>query len=162
MTQVAPLTNPSPRVCYLPHHGVLREASVSSKLRVVFNGSSILPSGHALNHFFHAGPSVLPVFTDIILKWRHHRYVLATDVEKMFRQIEVHPDDRDLQKIVWREGPGKDTKVFQLNTVTYGLACAPFLAIRTLRQLDDKKHRFPLAAQASCDQLYMDDILIEA
>lgn len=25
--------------CYLPHHGVLRESSATTKLRVVFNGS---------------------------------------------------------------------------------------------------------------------------
>lgn len=25
--------------CYLPHHGVLRESSITTKLRVVFNGS---------------------------------------------------------------------------------------------------------------------------
>ncbi|XP_020298472.1 uncharacterized protein LOC109862748 [Pseudomyrmex gracilis] len=34
-----PNTKPGMRVCYLLHHGVLRKASVTTKLRVVFNGS---------------------------------------------------------------------------------------------------------------------------
>lgn len=33
------------RISYLPHHGVMREASLTTKLRVVFNGSTTIPSG---------------------------------------------------------------------------------------------------------------------
>ncbi|KMQ87531.1 hypothetical protein RF55_13163 [Lasius niger] len=35
--------------CFLPYHGVRREANFSTKLRVVFNGSSSVPSGESLN-----------------------------------------------------------------------------------------------------------------
>ncbi|XP_072764024.1 uncharacterized protein [Anoplolepis gracilipes] len=49
---------------------------------------------------------------------------------------------------------------FQLNTVTYGLACAPFLAMRTMKQLaDDEQERYPQGATALCRDVYMDDIL---
>lgn len=49
--KLAPLSSSdSPnRACYLPHHGVLREGSTTTKLRVVFNGSSSLPNGDSLN-----------------------------------------------------------------------------------------------------------------
>lgn len=68
----------------------------------------------------------------------------TADIEKMYRQILVHPDDRDLQRIVWRDHEAADVREFRLNTVTYGLACAPYLAIRTLRQLaEDEEARFP-------------------
>jgi len=35
-------------VCYLPHHGVVKELSTTTKLRVVFNGSTGLPGGESL------------------------------------------------------------------------------------------------------------------
>ncbi|KMQ84566.1 hypothetical protein RF55_17540, partial [Lasius niger] len=107
------------RACFLPHHGVLREASASTKLRVVFNGSSSLPNGDTINKFLHTGPNLLPALADILLRWRRHRFVIATDIEKMYRQILLHPEDRGLQRILWRNKTNEETKEYWLNTVTY-------------------------------------------
>ncbi|KMQ86020.1 bel12-ag transposon polyprotein [Lasius niger] len=122
------------RICYLPHHGVLKKSSASTRLRVVFNGSWAVFSGTSLNEHLQVKKNLLPALTDVLLRWRWHRYVLA-DVEKMYRQIVVHEDDRDLQRIFWRSDINAEMSGFRLNTVTYGLACAPFLAVRTLQQL---------------------------
>ncbi|XP_029165401.1 uncharacterized protein LOC114936392 [Nylanderia fulva] len=151
---------PQRGTCYLPHHGVLRPDSTSTKLRVVFNGSSSLPNGDSLNQFLLTGPNLLPALADILLRWRRHRYVFAADIEKMYRQILVHPDDRSLQRILWRDDSKNDVQEFWLCTVTYGLSCAPYLAIRTLRQLaEDEEHRFPKGADILRSDVYMDDIL---
>jgi len=78
----------------------------------------------------------------------------------MYRQILVHPADRDLQRIVWREDQEHPIREYRLNTVTYGLACAPFLAIRTLHQLaEDERPRFPAGAAVLIRDVYVDDIL---
>ncbi|XP_029159530.1 uncharacterized protein LOC114937575 [Nylanderia fulva] len=61
------------RTCYLPHHGVLSESSASTKLRVVFNGSSSLANGDCLNRFLMTGPNLLPALADILLRRRRHR-----------------------------------------------------------------------------------------
>lgn len=146
--------------CYLPHHGVMRESSSTTKLRVVFNGSTRVSSGETLNQYLLTGENLLPSLADILLRWRHHRFVLATDIEKMYRQVEVRPQDRDLQRILWRDNPTQDIKEYQLNTVTYGLACAPFLALRTLRQLaEDEETNYPMGAQVLRQDVYMGDIL---
>ncbi|XP_058801546.1 uncharacterized protein LOC131670173 [Phymastichus coffea] len=60
----------------------------------------------------------------------------------MYRQIWVHPDDRKFQKILWyHEG---EVRTIVLNVVTFGVKCAPFLAVRTLHQLAvDEESRFP-------------------
>nr|XP_029711525.1 uncharacterized protein LOC115256725 [Aedes albopictus] len=51
-------------------------------------------------------------------------------------------------------------EVYQLATVTYGTACAPFLATRVLKQLcEDESERFPLASKAGTEDYYMDDLL---
>ncbi|XP_050452147.1 uncharacterized protein LOC126851851 [Cataglyphis hispanica] len=148
--------------CYLPHRGVMRKGN-SAKIRVVFNGSSTVPSGASLNRHLKVGPNLLPALEDILLRWRVHRFVLASDIEKMYRQILVAPEDRHLQRILWRYEDQTAPQTYQLNTVTYGLACAPFLALRSLRQLaDDEEVHFPHGSAALRQDVYMDDILTGA
>lgn len=149
--------------CYLPHHGVLREASTSTKLRVVFNGSQRTRSGESLNSHLQVGANLLPALANVLMRWRWHRYALVTDIEKMYRQIIVSPEDRGFQQILWRHEVTDNVREYRLNTVTYGLACAPFLAIRTLRQLsDDEASRFPHGSRALRHDCYVDDIVTGA
>ncbi|XP_076652417.1 uncharacterized protein LOC143358827 [Halictus rubicundus] len=78
----------------------------------------------------------------------------------MYRQIQIHPDDRDFQRILWRDSREHKIQVYHLTTVTYGLTCAPFLAIRTLLQLaDDEESQFPRGATILREATYVDDIL---
>lgn len=92
MSRLDPATHNPRQMCYL-HHGVLRESSVSTRLRVVFNGSSLTSSGISLNQHLLVGRNLLPALQDILLRWRWHRFVLTSDVEKMYRQILVHETD---------------------------------------------------------------------
>jgi len=141
----APTEGISVPVCYLPHHGVMKGDGATAKLRVVFNGSAVVGEGESLNRALLVGPNLLPQLADVLLRWCwHHRYVFTADVEKMYRQILVHPTDRNLQRIVWREDQEHPIREYALNTVIYGLACAPFLAIRTLHQLaEDERPKLP-------------------
>ncbi|XP_071579379.1 uncharacterized protein [Temnothorax nylanderi] len=146
--------------CYLPHHGVLRESSTSTKLRVVFNGSQQTPSGESLNHHLLVGANLLPALADVLMRWRWHRYAFVTDIKKMYRQILIHPDDRKYQCILWRCTLLALVCAYWLLTVTYGLACAPFLAIRTLRQLaHDEQSRYPQGASTLLEDTYVDDVV---
>ncbi|XP_076383133.1 uncharacterized protein LOC143260696 [Megalopta genalis] len=70
----------------------------------------------------------------ILLRFRTHQYVITGDIEKMYRQFLVRPEDRKYQQILWRDDDG-EIKTYQLNTVTFGLSAAPYLAIRCLTQL---------------------------
>lgn len=56
------------RACFLPHHGVIRASSQTTKLRVVFNGSQQTLSGESLNQCLLVGPNLLPALTDVILR----------------------------------------------------------------------------------------------
>ncbi|XP_076660820.1 uncharacterized protein LOC143364269 [Halictus rubicundus] len=148
---------------YLPHHGVLRESSTTTKLRVVFNGSMPTSNGKSINDFLLRGPNLLPNLADVLLKWRRHRFVFSADIEKMYRQILVHPEDRRWQRIVWRPAQREGIVDYELSTVTYGLACAPYLAIRCLHQLAQlEEHRYPRGSQAVQRDIYMDDVLTGA
>ena len=46
---------PSNNGYYLPHHGVIKESSNITKLRVVFDGSAISTTGVSLNDTLHTG-----------------------------------------------------------------------------------------------------------
>ncbi|GFT64481.1 integrase catalytic domain-containing protein [Trichonephila clavipes] len=80
----------------------------------------------------------------------------------------VNNDNSSTTKLrVVFDGSCKSTNGNSLNdillTVTYGTSCAPFLAIRTLKQLcEDEKHRFPQAAKLAKDHFYVDDLLAGA
>ncbi|KAH9631377.1 hypothetical protein HF086_012165 [Spodoptera exigua] len=68
-------------------------------------------------------------------------------------------DQRDYQRIFWRNSPSEPLKEYRLNTVTYGLASSPYLACRTVRQLaEDEGDSYPLAKQALLTQVYIDDL----
>ncbi|XP_029154848.1 uncharacterized protein LOC114929767 [Nylanderia fulva] len=120
-------------------------------------------SGESLNAHLLTGANLLPTLADVLLRWRWHRYVLVTDIEKMYRQILVHPEDRRLQTILWRHTSSDDVHEYELRTVTYGLACAPFLAIRTLHQLAaDEEARYPRGVKALRHDCYVDDVVTGA
>lgn len=150
---------PEPEVsCYLPHHGVLKDSSLTTKLRVVFNGSSTTSSGKSLNDILHSGGKLQTDLFDVLLFFRLHRYVFSGDIEKFYRQIKVHPDDWKFQRILWYTN--SKIVVYELTTDTYGLACAAFLALRAFQQLIfDEGIKYPLALQALSRGRYVDDIV---
>ncbi|XP_071582567.1 uncharacterized protein [Temnothorax nylanderi] len=142
---------------YLPHHGVLREQSLTTKLRVVFNGSCPTSNGISLNDLLHTGAKLQTDLFDVLLWFRFYLYAFTADIEKMFRQIKVNSADWDYQRIFWLDELGKII-IFVLITVTYGLACAPFLALRALVQLVlDEGQRFPLAKSIMEKGRYVDE-----
>ncbi|XP_036345840.1 uncharacterized protein LOC118755100, partial [Rhagoletis pomonella] len=134
--------------CYLPHHPVFKNDSTTTKLRVVFDGSARSGSHSSLNDALLIGPSLLREIFDILLRFRRHRYIMSGDVEKMYRMIWVHDYHRDFQRILWRSSPEEPVNHYRLKTVTYGTACAPFLAVRVLEELAKKSQdTHPLASQ---------------
>ncbi|XP_076660452.1 uncharacterized protein LOC143363803 [Halictus rubicundus] len=163
--QVIPAADYTPRRphFYLPHHGVLKATGTSTKLRVVFNGSRRSSVGTSINAHLAAGPKLQQDITNILLRWRRHKVAFIADIEKMYRQIRVHSDDWDLQRILWRDNESERIDAYHLTTVTYGLTCAPYLALRTLLQLaEDEKQRFPRGASILRTATYVDDILAGA
>ncbi|XP_041452005.1 uncharacterized protein LOC121405395 [Drosophila obscura] len=124
---------------YLPHHAVFKPESTTTKVRVVFNASSPSSNGRSLNDVLHSGPVLQSDLTTQILKWRVFRYVFNADINKMYRQILVAPQHTPYQRIIFRN-PNGDVCDYELDTVTFGVNCAPFLAIRVLRQLAHEVH----------------------
>ncbi|XP_043498687.1 uncharacterized protein LOC122521991 [Polistes fuscatus] len=144
--------------CYLPHHAVIKSTSTTTKVRVVFDASAKNIQGISLNSTLLVGPTIQDTLVEHLLRFRTYRYVLTADIEKMYRQVWVHPDDRQYQRIFWVHND--QIRTFELNTVTFGVASAPFLAIRTIKQLaKDEGAKYPIGAEILNRDLYVDDLI---
>lgn len=151
------------REYYIPHHAVLKEASTSTKLRVVFDASRKSTNGFSLNDQMLIGPRLQDNLTAIVMRWRRHRIGFCADIEKMYRQIAVDQPDADMQRIVWRPHANESMKVFRLTTVTYGTASAPYLAVKSLQTLARmERERFPQGSEVAMNCFYVDDVLAGA
>ncbi|XP_043259051.1 uncharacterized protein LOC122401156 [Colletes gigas] len=147
---------------YLPHHAVIKPTSTTTKIRVVFDGSARSSTGLSLNDTLLTGPTIQDDIFALLVRFRSHTHVLTGDIEKMYRQFLIRPEDRRYQRILWRDNDDK-IKTYELNTVTFGLSPAPFLAIRSIQQLaDDERVEAPVAATVLQHDLYVDDLLTGA
>jgi len=130
---------------YIPHHAVLRNSSVTTRLRVVFNASCRMINGMSLNDYMLIGPKFQRDLAIVaIMRWRQNGYVFISDIVKMYRQIFVDIRDIDYQRIMW-SFPSKSISEYYLLTVIYGTAAASYLTLRVLGQLmEDEGSEFLL------------------
>lgn len=143
----------------MPHHPVIKETSATTKLRVVYNVSAKTDKGISLNETLMVGPTIQNKLFKHVLQFRTHGYVLTADIAKIYRQVVVDVRDRKYQRIFWYHENKIGT--YELNTVTFGVASAPYLAIRTIQQLaEDEGQNFPLARKVLKCDFYVDDFLM--
>lgn len=149
--------NKSEKRTFLPHHAMFNESSTTTKLRVVFNASSPT-TGKSLNNILMVGPTIQPKLIEILLRFRQHLYVLTSNIVKMYRQMMIRPEQR--QCMLWRTKVSDPSTTYCLNTVTYGISSAPFLAIRALQQLGyDAEATHPRAATVITQDFHVDDMI---
>lgn len=145
---------------YIPHHAVHKHDSTTTKLRVVFNASAPDSSGLSLNDRLFTGPKLQKDVVDILLRFRFHAVAFTADIQQMYRQILISEEDRDYQRVLWRPSPHHSVCDFRLNTVTYGVSSAPYLAIRVLQQLaTDESDSFRKASSVLMSDTYVDDVV---
>ena len=157
---VPPDDPPPSELYYLPMHAVMKDSSTSTKLRVVFDGSAITSSGTSLNQSLLVGPTIQPTLSNILLKFRCHPVALNADISKMYREVLLHPDDRNLHRFVWRASPTDPLQDFRMCRVTFGVSASPYLAVRTLQQTArDHGEGYPDATHHIMTSFYVDDFL---
>lgn len=145
---------------YLPHHVVRKEGSTTTKVRV---GSMVRPRHHLVCQsmmYNMLDQSLQDDLFSILIRFRKHKFVISADIKQMYRQILIRNDQRKFQ-ILWRS---KDSTViceYQLNTITYGMASALYLATRYLQQVAKKNAKeYPAASNVILQDFYMDDLLM--
>jgi len=81
-------------VWYLPHHPVLNPKK-PEKCRIVFDCAAKY-GGSSLNDHVHQGPDLTNGLVGV-------PYGFMADIESMFHQVHVTPEDRDSLRFLWFE-----------------------------------------------------------
>lgn len=145
---------------YIPHHGVLKESSSTTKLRAVFDASLSSSTGVSLNQTLMSGPKLQENIQDIILRFRTYQVVFTCDIRQMYRNVRLHDDDCRYQTIFWRESPDQPLQEYELTTVTYGVSSSAFQAIRVLHELANiNQATHPDASRVLREDTFVDDIV---
>ena len=154
--EVEDATPPSGPEFYLPHHPVVKEQSLSTKVRPVFDASAKAPNGVSLNDCMETGPNLLPDLVGVLMRFRRWQIALTADVQKAFLQVGVDPHDRDAHRFLWDDNG--TTRVMRFARVPFGNRGSPFLLMATIRY--HLIHTEPSeVTHELLENLYMDDWL---
>ena len=141
---------------YLPHHPVLNP-SKPGKVRRVCDAAAKFQV-LSLNSHLLSGPDLMNNLVGIFMRFREDRIAISGDIEAMFNQVAVPPEDQVALRFLWRQSPGSEAEVYQYQRHIFGAKCAPTCSnYALLRSAEENKLQFPTAALAVKRNFYMDD-----
>ncbi|XP_070390992.1 uncharacterized protein [Dermacentor albipictus] len=85
----------------MPHREVIREESLTTKLRVVFDASSHAQGFPSRNDCLDKGVNLNPELLQVLLRFRRFPVAINSGIEKAFLQIEIQETDRDAFRFLW-------------------------------------------------------------
>ena len=105
--------------------------------------------GKSLNDYLETGPNLMNDLSDILLRLRRQKYVVCCDMQNMFLNIKVSPEDRRFLRLFYRTGADQELGVFEFTVHVFGLASSPCVAMRVVREHADRhKGRWPVGEAA--------------
>ena len=150
----------SQRTWYLSHHGVFHPQK-QGKIRVVFDVAS-LHDGVSLNNQLLQGPDLTNNLLGTLLRFRQYPKALVADIEGMFNQVKVPPEDSDALRLLWWEDSDLEKlSEFQMTTHSFGATDSPSCANFCLKKAaEDHKGRFSDEAVSVVENdFYIDDFV---
>ena len=153
--------NVEPESCfYSPHHPVIKEDSLTTKVRPVFEGNASAPCSKSLNDYLFKGPTLQPLLNEVLMRFRMKPIAYTSDVMKMFLMVGIHPDDRDYLRFIWEDPQDKSMAVYRLKVLPFGLTCSSYIAIATVHHHVNKyKNEYPKIVKELKENVYVDDLL---
>ncbi|KAF1768839.1 hypothetical protein GCK72_000652 [Caenorhabditis remanei] len=131
------MDNNTDPVYYIPHRVVVKESSLTTKLRIVLDASSKKGGELSLNDCLDPGPSMLVDLFDILIRSRLPDYLVVADIEKAFHQVRLVPEDRNCTRFIWikdiTKPPVRDNIIeYRFTRIPFGMTCSPFLLAATI------------------------------
>ena len=124
----------------------------TTKVRVCLDAKSKYRNV-SLNDALLKGKLEMPDIMQIITRFRVGKVAMIGDIQKMFWQIRLHPDDQQYHGVIWKG------KSFVFTRVSFGGKPSPPIADESMIKIaHEGKTDYPLAADAILDNRYMDDI----
>ena len=149
------------RVWYLPHHGVYHPTK-PNKIRVVFD-CSVEYAGRSINKELMAGPDLTNQIVGTLIRFRQERIAFVADIEKMFFQVLVSNDHRNLLRFLWWQDWDlrKEPVDHEMCVHVFGGTSSPSCSNYALKRTSiDGKDQFGLeAAKTLQNNFYVDDLL---
>ncbi|XP_071039910.1 uncharacterized protein [Parasteatoda tepidariorum] len=148
--------------CYLPHRAVIRNDKLTSKLRIVFDGSAHKKNELSLYDCLYIGPNLYPDIYELMLAFRENKIAFIGDVQQAFLQIGINVEDRDVTRFLWSDDPDNDssTVIYRFCRVLFGINCSPFLLAATIKEHIKKFAKStPLAYELLNERVHVDDVI---
>ncbi|XP_077976208.1 uncharacterized protein LOC144432057 [Styela clava] len=151
-------------VWYLPHFPVMNQHK-PGKVRVVFDAAAKY-GNVSLNDCLMSGPDLVSSLLGVILRFRRGRVALVADVEAMFHQVRVAPQDTDALRFLWWDDGdiSKEPVPHRVLVHIFGAASSPSCAAFCLKQTAVKfgnEHK-PRISEIVNEDFYVDDCLTTA
>lgn len=130
--EVAPRRQTGRIKYYIPHHGVVKPDSATTKLRIVLDASSHMKGELSLNDVLHSGPQLVPGLIGILLRSRLHKFLVISDIEKAFHAVKLQETERDCTRILWLKDIDKPPTpenliIYRYTRVPFGIKSSPYL-----------------------------------
>ncbi|PIK43503.1 hypothetical protein BSL78_19643 [Apostichopus japonicus] len=150
------------REWYLPHHPVISNKK-PGKVRVVFDCAA-KQAGVSLNDLLLQGPDITNSLVGVLLRYREEKVAVMADIEGMFLQVVVPPEDRDALRFLWRSNEEEELKIYRMTRHLFGAISSSAIANRALQRTgEDHGHKYsPDVRKAIRDSFYVDDCLATA
>ena len=118
---------------YLPNHGVYKNTLGPKKFRVVFNVAGPFRR-KCLYDALYKGPAGLNQLPQVLIKFRERRVAFTADIEAIFSRIRLKTADARYHRFLWRDRELGQTIIYQMDRLTFGDCCSPFVAVYTTRR----------------------------
>ena len=122
------LEEKSSKIWYLPHHPVTHRLK-PEKVRVVFDCAAKY-EGQSLNMQLLQGPDLTNSLAGVLIRFREEPVALVADIESMFYQVLVDPDDYNAFRFLWWENNDLDERPTEYRMVkhVFGATSSPSCA----------------------------------
>ena len=150
-----------PRTWYCPTHPVVN-INKPGKVRLV-NDAAAEFGGVSLNKELVTGPDLLKPLVGVLIRFRTGKVAVAGDIEAMFHQVRVSPEDADSLRFLWQEDitSNEPPVTMQMLVHIFGAkdspTCANYALQRTAR--DNFQDFDPLTYYTAIRSFYVDDLL---
>ena len=148
-------------IWYLPHHPVTHPLK-PDKVRVVYDCVASY-CRTSLNQQLLQGPDQTNQLTGVLIRFREELVATVADVEAMFHQVLVEPEDRNALRFLWWSNPdlSGEMEEYRMTRHLFGATSSPSVANFCLRKTAElhQEEFDSLAVETVKRNMYVDDLM---
>ena len=150
----------------IPWRTVVKENSISTPVRLVFDASSGTPGGESLNTILAKGSNTLGNLLAILIRFRLKKCAFTADVSMAYNGVRLDEAHLCYQKFLWKNEMRElsPLEIWVILTLIYGVKSSGNQTIEGFQVLGDvvladpELHQACLGAAVLQDSAYMDDL----